>query len=188
MARADENIILSKLRGTLGDTLVFRQRNGKTFVYAKPRARQTQSPAQQERIDLFREAVQYAKSAMNDPVKKKVYKSRAEKGTPAYNTAISDFMKMPRITKIDTVGYNGKKGSRIIILTKEKLKLAEVTVRIRDARGKEVESGPADPSLDGMKWTYHAIEGNHKLVGSTINVKGTDLPGRSAESSVVMES
>jgi len=93
MAIVKGSAALFGLSGALGD-LVFKQYKGKTIVAPKGRTRQQNSVLQQMRCDKFREASQYAREILKDPVKREFYRNMAKKlrKHSAYNLLISEFM------------------------------------------------------------------------------------------------
>ncbi len=139
MAKVGNNILTHGLSGMVGDLIVFRQRDGKTIVSSKPEHHGPMSEAQLQHIQKFQEAVIYAKSVLGDPEKRDAYKHAAKQGQSAYNVALADFLKAPHIEEIDVSGYNGQPGSRIRVRAVDDFKVAEVSVVIQDADGKELE-------------------------------------------------
>jgi len=67
MAKIADNIILTGIRGMLGDMLVFREVKGQTIVSTKPKKPTSRTQKQQEGQERFKKAVAYAKSAMLMP-------------------------------------------------------------------------------------------------------------------------
>ena len=92
MARIKDNIITADLQGAIGKQLVFRVRNGKTFVSKYPdMSRVKPSRSQLKAKSKFAKAVAFAKSIISDPKKKAAYK--VQKGQSVFNAAISEYMR-----------------------------------------------------------------------------------------------
>jgi hypothetical protein len=95
MARVNNNPILQKLSGTLGETVTFKTYNGETYITKKPRPSKTESPAQKRLRDQFRMASQSAKLLLLDPEKKAYYTgvAKSRKLRNAYTAANQDALK-----------------------------------------------------------------------------------------------
>jgi hypothetical protein len=92
MARVKKNVIVSDLQGAIGKQLVFRVRNGKTFVSKYPDMSKVKPSRKQLREKgRFAEAVAFAQSINNNPKKKAAYK--VAEGQSVFNAAISDYLK-----------------------------------------------------------------------------------------------
>ena len=186
MAKVGNNILTHGLSGMVGDLIVFRQRDGKTIVSSKPEHHGPMSEAQLQHIQKFQEAVIYAKSVLGDPEKRDAYKHAAKQGQSAYNVALADFLKAPHIEEIDVSGYNGQPGSRIRVRAVDDFKVAEVSVVIQDADGKELEHGKAECTVNGLDWIYTTTVLNDHLTDDKIIVRVSDTPGHLVESSKVI--
>lgn len=104
MATVANNPMMNGLRGSFGDTLVFRQLHGKTRVSPKPRTpdKQKETAAQRQTRTTFREATQWAQHVLKDPDRKAYYTKRAKalKLPNAYTAAITDFMRKPKVNAL----------------------------------------------------------------------------------------
>ncbi|GAO43657.1 hypothetical protein [Flavihumibacter petaseus] len=90
MARS-KSILLKNLSGHIGKEIVIRTIRGKTFVSKYPdMSGVVPSEEQLKYKSKFSEAVAYAQSIINDPVKKAAYPVR--EGKSVYHSAIKDFM------------------------------------------------------------------------------------------------
>lgn len=80
--------------GKVGENLVFRRRNGKTFLYLLTVKNNPNSPKQKKQQGKFAEAVAFARTVINDPMLKKEYERKAKqmKKESAYAAAISEHM------------------------------------------------------------------------------------------------
>lgn len=182
MAQSKNNIITHGLSGKVGDLIVFRNRNGKTYVASKPKERTGEpSVAQKEHHKFFQQAVIYAKSALTNPDTKQAYKDAADQGESAYNVAVADFMNAPDIEKIDLSKYTGKVGDTITITVTDDFMVQEVSVAILNANGTEVEHGLAQSLVGGLQWLYTTVAPNSSLEGDKIIISASDLPGHITE-------
>lgn len=83
---------LKNFKGNLQKTIVVKQAH-KTIVTAYPdMSRVKYNEAQKSKQELFAKAVAYARSIINDPVKKAVYSNRLPKGKRLYNAAVQEYL------------------------------------------------------------------------------------------------
>lgn len=182
MAKVGDNMVTTSLSGKLGNLLVFRNRNGKTYVAKAPRERTGEpSEAQKQHQAKFQEAVIYARGAIADPATKAAYEASAEGGQNAYNVAVADFFNAPHIDEVDLSNYTGQPGSFIRIRAVDDFNVAEVTVTIQNSDGSEVESGAAQSSIGDIWWHYTATANNESLEGDKIIIRVSDVPGNITE-------
>jgi hypothetical protein len=135
MATITNNILIDGMSGKFGDALVFRTMRGKTFVSAparKPNIRE-ESAAQRNTRVTFREAAHWAQAILLNPEKKAYYLQRARKlKLPnAYTAAITDYMRKPKVVKLqnrDTITYS---------VSKRGFTLKEVKVEFGETHGKQ---------------------------------------------------
>lgn len=81
------------LSGQIGKQLVFKNYDGKTVVTRHPDMRGINpSERQKERRNIFKEAVEYAKSVCRDPGLKEIYAIKVAKGQSVYHFAIKEYM------------------------------------------------------------------------------------------------
>ena len=139
-------------------------------------AEETKAPsasqkAQQER---FIRASAYAKNALQDPSLKEDYTAEAKKrrNVSAYNMAMTDYLRAPKIAHIDHSGYTGSAtGEKIMIEAGDAFKVVAVKVRIEDH----------DATLVQGKWVYTTTVTNPSLTGDKIIVTATDRPGNNSK-------
>ncbi|HEY0059412.1 MAG TPA: hypothetical protein VGB56_09760 [Flavisolibacter sp.] len=185
MARSNNNIATHGLSGKVGQ-LVFRQRNGRTFVSKVPRAQGPPSEAQLDLRSRFRQAVLYARTAVADAATKLFYTSRVKPWQTAYNVAFSDFFKTPQIGDIDASAYNGTAGSLITVPVTDDGKVVLVKVKIQKGDGTLVEEGDAVLQVNGLHWVFTAAAPNNSLPGSLITITAFDLPGHSSFKQIIL--
>src|SRR5688500_9669889 len=117
MAHADNSIITGKFKGSLGKELVFREWEGKTIVANSPKARSGDPTLAQEEIqEKFLLASRYAKAVIKsaDQGLAEAYASALRPRQNLYSRALEDFMSPPVVKLIDTRGYKGAAGDRIV--------------------------------------------------------------------------
>lgn len=179
MAKVKKNVVMKGLSGTLADQVVVKQdKAGRTIIAVKPTFREDRvfSEAQQEQIEAFKEATQYAKVAAKTEA---VYAEKAE-DTPrsGYNVAIADWFHEPEVDEIDLSGWTGQVGESIRIKALDDVKVERVTVMIVDEADVLIEQGTAAQEAgqeDGLWWVYtttQAASGQPKVIAIA-----QDLPG-----------
>ena len=165
MGKSKSNYAITGLSGKVGKVFVFRQRGGETIV-ATPPVR----------------ASAYAKNALQDPSLKEDYTAEAKKrrNVSAYNMAMTDYLRAPKIAHIDHSGYTGSAtGEKIVIEAGDAFKVVAVKVRIEDHDATLVEEGSA--TLVQGKWVYTTTVTNPSLTGDKIIVTATDRPGNNSK-------
>lgn len=175
MAKVKKNVVMNGLSGMLADQVVVKQdKAGRTIITVKPTFRDDRefSEAQQEQIEAFREAAQYAKVAAKTEA---IYAEKAE-DTPrsGYNVAIADWFHEPEVDEIDLSGWTGQAGQSIRIKALDDVKVERVTVLITDEADVLIEQGAAVQE-DGLWWVYtttQAASGQPKVMAVA-----RDLPG-----------
>lgn len=177
MAKVADNIVTTGLSGKLGNQLVFRNRDGKTYVSKAPKKSDKTTEAQLEHRLKFQEAVLYAKNAIKDETTKELYDSSKKDGKSVYNIAVADFLNAPQINEIDVTNYNGQIGSYIQVRATDDFDVVAVTVTIQNADGSLVESGNAMLQPGSSWWRYTATAANESLASDKITVRATDIPG-----------
>jgi len=176
MAIADDNVVTRGYRGRIGN-LIFRRWGKKTVVSLAPSTDNRKwSKTQKTNRLRFRNAMAYARKALNDPDKLKYYRKKAKGMQTIWNVAVADYMKKPQINEIDVHNYKGQKGNTIRVIAWDNYRVAGVIVSIVDARGIEVESGMA-VEMPNSNWIYKAMEQNPSWRGGRIVVRVTDSPG-----------
>jgi thiol:disulfide interchange protein len=177
MAESKNNVVTHGMSGKI-DLLVFRQKNGKTFVSKSPKEKKGNlSTAQQQVQQKFQQAVIYAKTVLADASAKTAYEEKADIGQTAYNVAIADFFNAPDIREIDVSNYTGQIGSKIVVKVTDDFKVASVHVQINNNDSSLVEEGEAIAAANGLDWVYTTTTLNASLSGDKITVTASDLPG-----------
>ncbi len=187
MAHVKNNIVTEGLSGKLGNTIVFRQRGGKTVVAVKPTST-NKEPTEKQKAhhQRFRRGSRYAKQVVQDPSTKAVYQQLARGGQSAFNVAMADFMNQPAITALDLGTYTGAKGHVISITAEDDHLVADVQVAIYDQAGTLLEQGPAELDGNGVDWVYVTQKANGKPKGTKLVVQASDLPGNTTTREAVL--
>lgn len=182
MARIQNNILFEGASGSVGKYII-KQRNGKTYIARKPKKPAPQSEAQKASSKRFREAMQYAVAALQNPELAAFYQSKAGNGKSACNMAVADYCKPPVIGNVNTENYNGHPGDviRMCITDNGRVVSARVSISKNDV---VAEEGEAVVMEDGITWIYVAITAIDGVEGMKIDVRAWDLAGR--ESFVVV--
>lgn len=99
--------------------------------------------------DALRRATNYANFARRQETY--INKARDKKVTP-YSLAIVDWFGTPKVLVVSVDAWTGKPGQTIRVKAKDNVRVAGVTVVIRDAKGNVLETGEAKPSKNGTTW------------------------------------
>src|SRR4051812_5093098 len=109
MAKADNNVILSHLSGSIGDQITIRQTGGSTIVSKKQRKRKKKSTEKQLDVQInFKSNSYRAMKLLEDPDLSEFYHSVKTPGRTAYNMAVKDVANPPEIRDVRTDLYQGK--------------------------------------------------------------------------------
>lgn len=93
MARIHSNIVTQGLSGQIGQQVVFKRYGKKTVVSRYPDMSNVKpSKKQKKEQNHFAEAVAYAQSINNDPIKKAIYAKKVKQGQTVFNFAIREFL------------------------------------------------------------------------------------------------
>ena len=178
MSRTIDNIVTEGLSGKVYQ-LVFKQWFGRTIVAKRPRKFTTVTSNQLTIRENFKKAATYAKAAITDAALKLAYKAKAKPGQTAYNMAFADFFNLPEIGDIDSSGYNGDVGTKLMAQVTDDFKVVSVKVIIQKSGGSLIEEGSASLLPDGIHWEYKSTVQNGLVAGTKVSFVATDLPGHS---------
>ena len=125
MATVHNNPIVNGLSGMLGQSIVFRSYNGRTFISNRPQPSRKQSEGQKTNRSKFRMASHWAQVILQDPERKTYYQKKAKelKLPNAYTAAITDYMRKPRLKKTPR-----EDGSMMCQVSKKDFELKNVEV------------------------------------------------------------
>lgn len=178
--RITQDMAKNILRALIADYWIIKHdRSGRIILARRPTfAKDRQfSEAQKAQQRRFREAAQYASSAMN---KEPIYREIAAGTTrTAYNIALSDWFHGPEIEMIDLSEWTGRPGESIRIRALDDVIVRCVTVIIANGEDMVIEQGAAAQEEDASWWVYtttEAVLGSAKVIALA-----EDLPGNIAQ-------
>lgn len=179
MPKQKNNIIMRGTRGMVGKQIVFKTRNGITYVSAPPEVDENRipTPGQLAIIQRFKTSVAYATGAIKDPAMEEAYSSKARRNQSAYNVAIRDAFTVPEVLGIIAQGYRGEIGDILVVQAIDDFRVKSVRISIHDAANQLIEEGDAVVNADGLNWTYTVTRPNAAVTGSKITATAIDLPG-----------
>ena len=163
-------------RGRIGN-MIFRQLpDGTTIVTEAPpkknsrqkkRAKEKRSPAQKAHNNRFQEATFYARwAARTRPIYAELAVAAPMK--TAYNFALSDWFKPPKVERIE------RKEGCIRVKARDNIRVNRVKVTILDSEGCELAAGEAVRE-EGDWWVFVS-----PALGKMVIAEAWDLPGNSA--------
>jgi len=125
----------------------------------------------------LREATTYANFAQTQ--KSYINKARG-KGVTAYYTALADWFCAAKVLEIDVDGWTGKIGQTIHVKARDNVKVARVSVVIRDAEENVLEMGEAVQSETGSAWWNYTTKSLVTMIPFPIvEATAQDLAGNS---------
>lgn len=191
MANTNLNALTKKYSGKFGDHFIFRNVKGKSVLAALPDRKNTPvSEAQLAVRRRFASAARYAKQILLNPDMLAAYTAKADANGNEHSPhilAMTDYLRHPWINEFDMEGFTGNEGDVIKIMAGDDFKVTEVTVKIFDPLGSEIESGVCQPDADGVWWEYTTIQAITPEPGLEIRAKARDIPGHTGESSYIFE-
>ena len=180
MAKANNNIFVRGLTGSIGDQFVIRRgRGGETIVSNMPAFSEARQFNQNQLAhqEAFKHAIFYARTAKDDELY--VKKAEGTNMTP-FNAAVADFFNKPQILEIDASEWHGSPGQEIWVQAVDDTLVTEVHVTISDENGAVLEEGNAQRA-DGLWWTYTANTQVPMEPRPHVVATAYDQPGNSAE-------
>ena len=187
MATTKNNVIVKGASGKFGRQIVFSQRAGKTIMSKPPLRTAPPTTKQKEQQTKFARAAAYARNALLDPTLKADYTAEAKtrQNVSPYNMALTDYLRPPVITNVDTSAYSGDaSGEKIIIEAADAFKITTMKVKITAANSSTLEEGNA--TLVNGKWQYTTTTTNTTLTGSKITLTATDRPGNTTTKEITL--
>ena len=178
MAKMNDNNATHGIRGKVNQ-LVYSQRNGETVVSKPPIRTAPYSEAQHNINSIFKQAVLYARSILQNAAIKLAYKKKAKRGQSAFNMAIADYFKAPVIVSVDLDQLANQIGSKITTLVTDNFRVESVKVRVEKSGGDLIEEGNAVLQPDGLNWQYTTTTADANAAGNKVSITASDLPGNS---------
>lgn len=177
MANIYKKISIHGLTDLLRDRFMDRKtRSGKTVFASRPMpGRRKSAGTVRTHQDLLRKATTYASFAQTREVY--VNKARGSEVT-AYSIALADWFGAPRVLEIDVDAWTGESGQTIRVKARDNVRVAGVSVVIRDAEENVLEMGEAVQSTDGGPWWNYTTRSRIKLEPFPfVEAIARDLPG-----------
>jgi hypothetical protein len=180
MANIHNHIFIHRLANTSEDAFLFRrEHSAKTILADKPLLNEYGecSEAPKTHPSAIRQATTYANFAMTQ----ETYIKKAKRtGATAYYVALADWFCGPKVLEINVDNWTGEIGQTILVKARDNLKVARVSVVIRDAAEKVLETGEAVQTEPGSTWWKYTT---HSLVKMTpfpiVEAMAQDLAGNS---------
>jgi hypothetical protein len=178
MGKIKNNVIMQGFSGMLGQDLIIKQIDGKTYFVSRPTIKTPPSARQTESRSKFTEASLFASTAIENPQEYQHYQlvAQFQKLKSAYVAAMTDFLTLPLVETVFTRAYRGTIGDRITITPKLPYKVTDVQVTIVSADGTELEKGSA--TINGLKWRYTVTASNAQVQGSRLKLITSDRLGK----------
>ncbi len=175
------------LSGVLGNRVALQKVSNRVLATNRPRRRFGPPTEKQVKVqDRFLEAAHYAKLQMADPDATTYYQQGvSDQLKSAYQVALTDYLKKPKVESIDTTNYQGTVGDTIEVFAKAGFMVTGVKVFIRDRKGNLIEKGDA-VSGHLHYWNYVATVENSSLSGTTIQAIAYSRPGNKGTMEVTL--
>jgi hypothetical protein len=180
MARIIGNPIMMGASGKFANVTTYRRQKSGNVIMGKINRGSTvpATEKQKEVQSRFKRSIAYAKAALLDPELLKLYRGLATDDQSAYNVAVRDAARPPRIVNVNTSAYQGQPGNMLKIEAVDDYKVMSVHVSIATADGVLVEQGEALYNAGSLQdWLYTVTGVNAALAGSIITVTAKDRPG-----------
>ena len=169
MANIDRNITIRGLTDLMGDKLL------KSLLAREPIFHDGVPGAETTQRESLRAAATYASFAQSHEVY--VNKARGQEAT-AYSLALADWLGGPRLLEIDIDDWTGEVGQMIRIKARDNIRVARVSVVIRDVQGHVLEKGEAVRSAAGGPWWIYTTHTRIPLAPfPSVEATARDLPG-----------
>jgi len=188
MARLIGKILLKGITGKFGKQIVLRTgSNGKTILAKYPKkSNKPPSERQHEVRAKFKMAVHYAKKVTATPELSEVYRKKLKKGDSIFQLAKNDFLRNPKIEKIDYGFYYGNKGDKILVTALDDFEVTRVIASINNKKGEIIEKGECAMNEMTGVWKYLTTVSLADISGITIKATAFDNPGNTSELSVTI--
>ncbi|MEI7981787.1 MAG: hypothetical protein WCI71_09025 [Bacteroidota bacterium] len=182
MSNSKTNALTKNYKGKFGNQFVLRNRHGKSMMGKIPEPSSKEPTAKQIVVkDRFLAATDYARRILMNPVYRQLYAERGAGVRSAYNVAVANYLKPPKVTEIDHTGYHGLAGDQIRVTAIDLFKVMRVMVSLRDAANGELEFGDCVQEQDGSAWIYTVKADHTPVAGQAVKAVAYDLPGHYGE-------
>ena len=148
MAKIEQIPILGRMSGRVGD-LVVRRYSDKYVVAAMPIISKPRTEKQKAQSQRFAKAMDWAKDATRDPPTKGLYDRAVADVDRASNTAaVSDYLRPPRIVRVDLNDYTGQAGTVLSLRVNNVIPVRQVAVFILPANDDDADDTRDDDTDD----------------------------------------
>jgi hypothetical protein len=178
MANIYGNAFFRGLTGAFSDQFItYETHTGKKIITRKPLFDDTRDYV--ESMQASQAAILEATTYANFSKTQDVYlEKELETGVTAYNLAIADWFVAPKVLEINVDRWMGKIGQRIRVKARDNVKVARVTLVIRDSQGNVQETGAAVQSEEGSAWWNYTTRSLIPLIPfPSVQAIAFDLPG-----------
>ena len=179
MAKLYNNISIIPLASASADQFVNpKTRLGKTILASKPMFDDARKCSETKTHQAaIREATTYANFSHTE----KAYINKARgTGVTAYYTALADWFCVPKVLEINVDDWTGKIGQTIRVKARDNIRVARVSVVIRDTEQNVLEMGEAVQSEAGSAWWNYTTKSVVKMTPFPIvEATAQDLAGNS---------
>ena len=104
-----------------------------------------------------------------------------ETGMTAYNIALADWFVAPKVLQINIDHWTGRPGQVIRVKARDNVRVAKVSVLIRDEEGNVLEAGEAVQMEAGSAWWHYTTTTSVSLTPfPSVKAVARDMPGNSA--------
>jgi hypothetical protein len=178
MANIYRNSFFRRLTGAFSEQFVTHKTYaGKTLITHKPMFSDSQDYI--ESMKAGQAAILEASTYANFAKTQDVYLDKEiETGITAYNMAIADWFVEPKVLEINVDRWTGQSGQSIRVKARDNVKVARVTLVIRNSQGNVLEMGEAMQLEAGSAWWSYTTR---SLVLMTpfpsVQAIAFDLPG-----------
>jgi hypothetical protein len=187
MARNNGNTVTNSYSGRLGRVVI--QQNG--VMRSLPDvSNRVLSGEQVEHLRRFKQAMEYARRVLDDPILRAQYEKPLRKwkkkipNIGIYQLAIMDFMNPPEIWNVAMDSSDRRKGFIVTVFASDKLRVEGVSVSILSAGGKILEQGEATEGNPQPGFQYLIKDPSLLKNGSFLRVSVWDMPGNVTEKDI----
>jgi hypothetical protein len=180
MARVYSSIVILGSNGLVGGHLTDRKAHvERSILSSKPLLDDYRKAKEARQIHevVMRESTTYANFAQTQDV----YITKAKRlGVTPYSLALVDWFEAPRVLEINVDSWTGKIGQTIRVKARDNVRVAHVSIVIRDVHENVLEMGEATQSEPGSAWWNYTTRSMVKMTPfPMLEAIAYDLPGNS---------
>jgi len=187
MSNSNQNLNVRKLRGKIGDQIVYKMRFGKSYAANIPAPSSKGPNEAQSKIRLkFKMATLWAKKTLSDPAQLAMYQALSKGAKTPWILAMTNYLKPPTVAEIDLGEYQGNVGDKIVVIAVDDINVKSVSLTIKKATGEVIEKGECQPDDIGLLWNYTATTEIANLNGVIITGTAKDDANHNGSLSVTL--